>query len=119
MGAGARRWGTPRHDGERARIFMQAALHRERSHLPRFGSCLRGRAWMPRLPRAMVDAVLAPGLGDEVRACAAGGAKLFPVSQALPGVWRIDLGPAGVVRIVALVGTLQRVGGVAGRDEQG
>jgi hypothetical protein len=57
----------------------------------------------------MVDAVLASGLGDQVRAGAAGGAKLFPVSQALPGVWRIDLGAAAVVAIIALVRALRKV----------
>jgi hypothetical protein len=64
----------------------------------------------------MVDAVLASGLGDEVRAGTASGSKLFTVPQPLPGVRCIDLGPAAVVRIVALVGTVREVSDVAGGD---
>jgi hypothetical protein len=43
---------------------------------------------------------------------------MFTVSQGLPGVWRIDLGPAAVVRIIALVVTVRKVGYAARRDQQ-
>jgi len=76
--------------------------------------------WQPRrqLPRAMIDAVLAPGHGDQFRARATRSWQLLTVSKALPRIWRVDLSPAAVIRIIALVRALRKVSDVAGRDQQ-
>lgn len=50
----------------------------------------------------MIDTVLAPVFGDEITAIS--GAQLLAVSEAFPRARRIELGPAAVVRIIALVG---------------
>ena len=68
------------------------------------------------LPRTVVDTVPASGFGDEITAIC--GAQLFAVPQTLPCARRIELGPAAVVRIIALVGAGRKVGHVAWRDPQ-
>ena len=68
-------------------------------------------------PRAVVDAVLASGHANQIRARAAGRGQVLAVTQALPCVWHVEFGPATVVRIV-FVWALAEVGHVVVRRDQ-
>ena len=65
----------------------------------------------------MVDAVLASGHANQIRARAAGRGQVLAVTQALPCVWHVEFGPATVVRIV-FVWALAEVGHVVVRRDQ-
>lgn len=66
----------------------------------------------------MIDAVLAPGPGDQVRPVASGSAQFLAVSQALPAARRFERGPATVVGIIALMRALGEVRHAAWGDQQ-
>src|SRR5258708_4483413 len=71
-----------------------------------------------RLPRTVFDTVAAPCLGDEAGAVASGSTKVLSVAQPGPGVGSVQLGPAAVVRVVALVRAPRKVGHAVRRDQE-
>lgn len=69
-------------------------------------------------PWTVAVAVLASGRGYQAWAPPAGGLKLLAVSQAFPGAGPVELGPAAVVRIIALVRASRKVGYAFRGDQQ-
>lgn len=74
--------------------------------------------WRSCSPWPVIDAVLAPRPRDQIRGLSTCSPQLLAVSQSLPRPWRIELGPATVVRVITFMRALRKVRHAVGRDQQ-